>query len=135
MDATLADDAPLTLDEACRLIFKNAIRPATLRAEAERGNLVIERIGRRDFVTQAAIREMRIKCQQVPSAKAPASGSSPNASAPAPRSAPSGSSATDGLSVARDAALLSAEKLSRISPATSPKNIARQSATVIPLRS
>lgn len=57
------DDAPMTLAEACQVIFRGAISPATLRAEAERGNLVIERIGRRDFVTARSIREMREKCR------------------------------------------------------------------------
>lgn len=57
------DDAPLTLQEACDQIFRGNISPATLRAEARRGRLVIERIGRRDFVTPAAIREMRKLCE------------------------------------------------------------------------
>lgn len=58
----LADDAPLTLVQACERLFQGQIKPSTLRAEARRGRLVIERIGRRDFVTPRAIREMREKC-------------------------------------------------------------------------
>ena len=57
------DDAPLTLQEACDLIFRGNISPATLRSEARRGRLVIERIGNKDFVTPTAIKEMRKLCE------------------------------------------------------------------------
>src|ERR1700680_5136501 len=63
----LPDDAPLTLAEACEQIFHGQIKPSTLRAEARRGRLVIERIGRRDFVKPRAIKEMREKAQLQPS--------------------------------------------------------------------
>ncbi|GGE23397.1 hypothetical protein GCM10011390_48540 [Aureimonas endophytica] len=56
-------DEPLTLEEACKLIFREAIKPATLRAEARRGRLVIEKIGRRHFVSRRAIQEMREKAR------------------------------------------------------------------------
>lgn len=56
-------DAPLTLQEACDLIFRGNISPATLRAEARRGRLVIARIGKRDFVTPGAIKDMRKRCE------------------------------------------------------------------------
>ncbi|WP_143154435.1 hypothetical protein [Devosia limi] len=66
------DDDPLTLRDACDLIFRGAISPATLRAEARRGRLVIERIGRRDFVTRAGIKAMRKLCEVQPTpAKSP----------------------------------------------------------------
>lgn len=60
---TISDDEPMTLAEACETIFRGHIKPATLRAEAARGRLVIERIGRRDFVTLRAINAMREKCR------------------------------------------------------------------------
>ncbi|WP_116654885.1 hypothetical protein [Pelagibacterium sediminicola] len=59
----LNDDTPLTLQEACDLIFRGNISPSTLRAESRRGRLVIERIGKRDFVTPSAIKEMRKRCE------------------------------------------------------------------------
>lgn len=59
----ISDDEPMTLAEACETLFRGHIKPATLRAEAARGRLVIERIGRRDFVTRRAIKEMRKQCQ------------------------------------------------------------------------
>jgi len=57
------DDTPMTLDQACTEIFRGMIKPATLRAESARGRLVIERIGRRDFVTRSGVKEMRRLCQ------------------------------------------------------------------------
>jgi hypothetical protein len=131
------EDEPLTLAEACQLIFRGTISPATLRAEAERGRLVIERIGRRDFVTRRAIREMRKKCEMAPEQKAPGSGFSPSASArtESPMSPPSGSSAmTTDTSVALASVLMIAEQLSGNSPATSPRTTRRKSAKVIPLK-
>jgi hypothetical protein len=135
MDAAL-DDEPLTLKEACDLIFRNAISPATLRAEADRGRLVIERIGRRDFVTRRAIREMRKKCELAPAQKAPASGSSPSASGRTEvLSPPSGASeTTDDSSVALASVLMIAEQLSGNSQSTSPRTTRRNAAKVIPLK-
>lgn len=62
------DDTPMTLEEACREIFRGAIKPATLLAEARRGKLVMERIGRRNFVTRAGIKSMREACRVEPKA-------------------------------------------------------------------
>ena len=130
------DDEPLTLADACREVFKNRITPASLRAEAARGRLVIEKVGRRHFVTRAAIREMRRLCQLDVPQKDHASGSSQNESASAAnQSPPSGSSATARTKLARDAALLTLEKLNASFPATSRKSMSRAAARVIPLRS
>jgi hypothetical protein len=131
----LPDDEPITLAEACRVIFKGAIGPDTLMAEAARGRLTMEKIGRRWFVTPAAIREMRRKCEVVQQAKAPACGSSQGETAAANQSRQSGSSGTDRISAARDAAKLKLRKLSASLPTTSPRNINRQKAVVIPLKS
>lgn len=56
-------DDPITLADACETIFGGKIRPATLRAEAGRGNLIVFRIGRRDFTTAHHVREMMLKCR------------------------------------------------------------------------
>lgn len=61
------EDEPLTLAEACQILFRGTISPATLRAEAARGRLVIEKIGRRHFVTRAGIKRMRALCVLKPS--------------------------------------------------------------------
>lgn len=131
-----ADDEPLTLEEACREIFRGTITPATLRSEFAKGRLKLERIGRRDFVTRAAIREMRKKCQQVQPQKGRASGSDQPASGrDEPSSPPSGSSETMGdLRVALDAALISVERLSKSSKPISRKSTGQRQANVIPLR-
>ena len=42
-----------------------------LRREARRGNLVIERIAGKDYVTMAAIQEMRQRCRVVPERPTP----------------------------------------------------------------
>ena len=55
-------DDPITLQEACELAFRGNITIASLRVEARRGNLEVFRVGRRDFTTLNAIREMRRKC-------------------------------------------------------------------------
>lgn len=109
------DDEPLTLDEACTLIFKDRIKAGTLRVEATRGNLRIERIGRRDFVTRAAIREMREKCQMVPPQKGQGSGSSHNGSGrtEASQSLAGASETTDDTSVALSSLLIGAQKLNK----------------------
>lgn len=57
------DDDPITLAQACEIIFHGAIKPATLRAEAARGRLALRRIGRQDFVTLRDVREMVALCR------------------------------------------------------------------------
>lgn len=112
MSKAIEENEPMTLAEACDIVFRGTIKPATLRAEAARGNLVIERIGRRDFVTRAALNEMREKCRVQP--REPDFGSTRNQS--------STTSATDRASVARAAALRSARELRDSSRPTSSKN-------------
>ncbi|WP_420335563.1 hypothetical protein [Roseibium sp.] len=57
------DETPITPREACEVLFLGHIKPPTLVAEAERGNLQLERIGRRYFTTPGAIKEMRRRCR------------------------------------------------------------------------
>ncbi|HEY0920617.1 hypothetical protein [Devosia sp.] len=118
------DDTPLTLKEACALFFRNTLKPDTLRAERGRGNLQIMRIGKRDYVTPAAIRGMmNKKCHN---------GENPPASTSTPPSA-SGSSETERTRSAQDAARVSAEKLKKLSKSTSRANSNQPSAKVLPL--
>lgn len=60
----IGDDEPITLAEACRLFFGGRISPSALRTEAAKGNLVIEQIARKDFVTRQAIEDMRERCRK-----------------------------------------------------------------------
>lgn len=63
-------DEPITLQEACKLRFRNRIKVATLRAEAAKGNLDIFRIGRADFTTLKDLREMERRCRAAKQARA-----------------------------------------------------------------
>jgi hypothetical protein len=61
----LADDDPVPLRAAVELFFPlGGMTLSKLRAQAEKGNLAIERIGRTEFVTARAIREMRARCRE-----------------------------------------------------------------------
>lgn len=51
-------DVYLTLQDACDRFFGGKITPISLRAEAKRGRLHITRVGRTDFVSHSAIREL-----------------------------------------------------------------------------
>lgn len=61
---TTDDNTPLCLADAIPLAFPGGgMTVSGLRKEAKRGNLTLERIAARDFVTLRAIREMRERCQ------------------------------------------------------------------------
>ena len=61
----LTDDDPVPLKAAVDLFFPlGGMTLSKLRAQAEKGNLAIERIGRTEFVTASAIREMRARCRE-----------------------------------------------------------------------
>lgn len=67
-------DVPLRLKLAAALAFPDgSMTPSGLRKEAQRGKLVIERVAGKDYVTLAAIEEMRTQCRVQKSA--PVSGS------------------------------------------------------------
>ena len=57
------DAAPITLKAACKLWPGARLTVSTLRAEAGRGRLDIFRIGRRDYTTAQAMREMVNRCR------------------------------------------------------------------------
>ena len=62
-DHPIDDDAPMTLDEAARLLLRGAVSAATLRAAIGRRDLTCERIGRRVMVTPADVRAWRKRCR------------------------------------------------------------------------
>ncbi len=49
-------DYPISLDEAAAICLRGVVSASTLRAAAERGELTIERLGRR--ITTCALRRM-----------------------------------------------------------------------------
>lgn len=112
------DERPVTLKEACRIVFQDAIKPATLRAEAGRGRLEIFRIGKRHFTTLASVKDMVGKCRVDPQALG--SISIPTAS--------NGSSETAHISSAQAALTQSLTRLRSSSANTSPANTNRSAA-------
>jgi hypothetical protein len=116
--------APMTLASACQVHFAGAIKPSTLLAEARRGTLKLERIGRRYFITHRDLMEMREKCRVDLSEKDPGSGSSPSAPIETEASRRRGGSfATDRSSAAQGSLQATLQALSKHSSATSPKSI------------
>ena len=91
--AMSVEDDPITLAEACER-YGNRFTVSTLRAEAARGRLDIFRIGRRDYTTLTAMRDMVRKCQDAARLRASTS----------TRDEDSGSSATE-LALSARAAL------------------------------
>lgn len=64
------DDDPITLKEACEIVFRNTCGVETLRAEAARGNLAIARVGKRYYTTIRDARELLEKCRVEPQGRA-----------------------------------------------------------------
>ena len=58
------DEDPITLDDAIKLFPRARLTKSTLRAERDRGNLDIFRLGKRDHTTAKSMREMVRKCQE-----------------------------------------------------------------------
>ncbi|URI15055.1 hypothetical protein [Brevundimonas albigilva] len=105
-------DTPLRLSKALAIAFPDgSLKPSTLMTEHRRGNLELEKVGGRWFVTLRDIQEMRKKCRVV--VNRPDSGSE---SAQAAR--PYTSSSTEVERSARAAALIAAERLKKRSRAT-----------------
>ena len=109
---------PITLKEACESVLGNRVKAATLRAEAQRGNLLIFRVGRRDFTTRSAVREMVRRCQDAARHRASTSIQDGN----------SGSSETARASSARAALKQTVEALKTGLPRISPKSTRRSAA-------
>lgn len=124
--AELDDDTPITLKKACEVFFHDEITPDTLRAERARGNLLIVRIGKKDFVTRAGLRGMMNK-------KCPSGENLPDSTLTP--SNESGSSETERTLSAQGAARVSAERLKKLSKSTSPASSNQPSAKVLPLGS
>jgi hypothetical protein len=131
-----APDAPLRLKTAAKVAFPDGSMTASgLRREVERGRLVIEHIAGKDYVTLAAIAEMRKLCRV--EAKDRASGCSQQGETHMDElsSKPSGSSGTATSSAALAQARAKLKGLKVPSETISTKRPPRESATVTPLPS
>jgi gamma-glutamylcysteine synthetase len=60
----IGDDDPITLQEACEMVFRGTVKVSTLRIEADRGNVDIFKVGRRYFTTLRSVRGMMDKCRE-----------------------------------------------------------------------
>lgn len=122
--------SPLSLDEAASLLLRGLVKASTLRAAADRGELAVERLGRRIVTTPADIEAWRKNCRGQARERACISGQ------PAGRPAQSnGSSETDEVRLGLDAALATARALKNSSRNTSHRNTERPAASVHFLKS
>ena len=112
----MSPDDPIPLKEACRDILGGRWTPATLRAEADRGNLVIFRLGRTDCTTPADLERMVQACRENRRVR----GSTWT------RDEANGSSETDNATSALAALRQSTAALKRSSQTTSGKNTNRR---------
>lgn len=115
-------DTALTLKEACEIFFRDNVGPKTLRSLSRQGRLSIMRIGKSDFVTPQAMREM-MKCQENSN---PQDSSSNRAL---------GSSEMERTLSAQAAAKAIAQELKKHSGSTLVKSSNQPSANIVPLGS
>jgi hypothetical protein len=114
----IPDDDPVTLKEACEIVFRNTITPATLKAAARAGRLPVSLIGRCYFTTIRDAKALHHQC--LVEQKAPVS--------ILIRRAESGSSETARVSSALDALRASTDALKGSSRNTSLASTNRQRA-------
>ncbi len=74
----MSADDPITLVEACKLFPMARLTVSALRAEHSRGRLNIFRLGRRDYTTEAEMREMVRRCQTEDRRRGPKKTTGPN---------------------------------------------------------
>lgn len=104
-------DTPLSLTEAAAVLLRGLVKASTLRAAADRGELTVERLGRRIVTTPAAIKAWRERCRDQAKAQGCISGRRGE-----PAASPSGSSEADEARLALDAAKARAQALKSGSP-------------------
>ncbi|WP_247644243.1 excisionase [Brucella anthropi] len=134
---SVSDDTPLRLEHAVRLAFPDgSMKAAGLRKERDAGRLQTELIAGKEYVTLAAIREMRELCRGRRKERA-SSGATRAAKAMAlSETAPGGSSAMGKNSSALAAARQAASALKSRSQHTSTKNTSpRGKGDVTPIKS
>jgi hypothetical protein len=66
---SLSPDSPISLQEAAEICLRGLVKVATLRVAVERGELMVERLGRRVITTPAAVDEWRSRCRVKPKAQ------------------------------------------------------------------
>lgn len=114
MARPIPDDELVTLKEACEIVFRNKVKPATLKAAAGRGQLPLSKIGRTYFTTIRDVRALHHQCRVEQKARGSISIGAET----------SGSSEMARISSARDALRLSMSTLKSSSRGTSPASTA-----------
>jgi len=112
----------MTLKEASEVFFRGKIKVHTLRAARDRGELMVERLGNKDFVTPDAINEWREKCRVNPKVQGSICVENDATLPGNSHTNQCGLSGTGQKQLARDAALATAQKLKDGSLTTSVKN-------------
>lgn len=112
---TIDDTDPITLKEACEIVFRRSCTVYTLRAEAARGRLEVAKIGKRYYTTLRSARSLYAKCLE----------GNPRPASISTLVGDSGSSETVDSSSARAALRQSVAVLKKSSPNISPKNTSR----------
>lgn len=132
MPRTAADfepDAPLSLQEAADVLLRGLVKAATLRAAASRGELVVEKLGKRIVTTPADIERWRQSCRD--KVKAPGfTYSQSNMTNLDMCDRPPGLSETEAARLSQDAALARVKKLKESSRNISPPNTSQPAASV-----
>lgn len=123
--STLSPHIPMSLDEAASLLLRGLVKASTLRAAADRGELAVERLGRRIVTTPADIAAWREKCRDHQKGLASTS-SRPDGQ----QTLRNGSLETDEQKLALDAAKATALALKSGLRNTSPRNTGRPAASV-----
>lgn len=125
-EAIINRDTPLRLERAAAIAFPGGgMSASSLRKERDRGRLATEHIAGKEFVTLAAIDEMRRLCRR--EARGPNSGSVLHGET----KNQSGSSETDRGELALAAAHMTLSALKHGSPLTSSPSINRRESAVV----
>jgi hypothetical protein len=133
-EVSLPDDAPVSLDEAARICLRGVVKASTLRAAAERGELAVERLGRRIVTTPADVNAWREMCRDRERARTCAFGPRDTGTGSSTKP-PAGSSKTDDGSLAQEAALMALRRLREPCATTSPRSTRRKGENVISIKS
>lgn len=126
--ADLSPDSPLSLDDAAKILLRGLVKASTLRAAASRGELEIERLGRRIVTTPAFVDAWRNRCREKQEDRTYSSGA-------ARMALRSGISETVETASAQDATRAILKGLAQNSASISRDLRGQTSAHVIPLKS
>lgn len=124
----MSPNSPISLQEASEICLRGLVKVATLRVAVERGELMVERLGRRVVTTPSAVDEWRSRCRVNPKDRDSTSCQNDETDPDA-----YGSSEMDRRRLAQEAALATARALKKGSRNISQENM-NQSAEIVRLQ-